>query len=274
MRGYRSQENCDTPASPLVIPSSYKLCYMSLMKITDRLSFINKIGRELQSRYTYTDIDVFLSGFEIKHPPNGEGWNSKWTYSKQALQSVSDDILLKIAQELEIETPVSIQAFSVPPRNWKGTNQFRLFISHISQDKIKATRLKECLSRFGISGFVAHEDIHPTLDWQNEIEKSLLVMDAFLTVHTVGFSQSMWTQQEIGFALGRGVKIISLRMGEDPTGFISKRQAVGRQSRKAEEIAEIIDKLLDEDEQTSKKLNAAKVANGLIKSLLDDEVPF
>jgi hypothetical protein len=47
-------------------------------------------------------------------------------------------------------------------------------------------------------------------------------MDAFLAIHTPGFKDSFWTQQEIGFAVGRGVKIISFKMGEDPTGFISK----------------------------------------------------
>ena len=62
-------------------------------------------------------------------------------------------------------------------------------------------------------------------------------MDAFIAIHTPGFSASFWTQQEVGFAVGRGVKIISLRMGEDPTGFISKHQALARRQRTAEEIA-------------------------------------
>jgi hypothetical protein len=56
-------------------------------------------------------------------------------------------------------------------------------------------------------------------------------MDAFLAIHTEGFSKSVWTQQEIGFAGARGVKIISFKMGEDPTGFISKHQALPRLNR-------------------------------------------
>ena len=91
-------------------------------------------------------------------------------------------------------------------------------------------------------------------------------MDAFIAVHTKGFSGSFWTQQEVGFAVGRGVKIISLRMGEDPTGFISKRQALSRRSRPAEEIAKEIDHLLSNDELTSTKLQAAKQANGFAES--------
>ena len=80
-------------------------------------------------------------------------------------------------------------------------------------------RLKTCLSAYAMDGFVAHQDIHPTLEWQVEIERALRNMDAFIAIHTKGFSGSIWTQQEIGFAVARDVKIISLKMGEDPTGL-------------------------------------------------------
>jgi hypothetical protein len=114
----------------------------------------------------------------------------------------------------------------------KNTKQFRLFISHISKDKHRAMRLKECLEPYAISGFVAHMDVHPTLEWQLEIDRALNFMDAFIAIHTPGFSSSVWTQQEIGFAIGRGVKVISFKMGEDPTSFKSKQQALGRGGRR------------------------------------------
>ena len=147
---------------------------------------------------------------------------------------------------------------SSAPRNWQATNKFRLFISHIAKRKDRATRLRQCLVPYAISGFVAHEDIHPTLEWQKEIERALYTMDAFLAIHTPGFKDSFWTQQEIGFAVGRGVKIISFKMGEDPTGFISKNQALPRKGRTAEEIAREVDALLAADALTSGKLNTAK----------------
>jgi hypothetical protein len=83
-------------------------------------------------------------------------------------------------------------------------------------------------------------------------------MDAFLAIHTLGFKNSFWTQQEIGFALGRGVKIISFKMDEDPTGFISKHQALARRNRTAEQIAQEVDAILSADPQTAPKLTAAK----------------
>jgi hypothetical protein len=149
-------------------------------------------------------------------------------------------------------------AGSSPPANWVNPKRFRLFISHVAVHKDKATRLKSCLIRYGIDGFVAHEDIEPTLEWQSEIENALRTMDAFLAIHTVGFAKSIWTQQEVGYAVGRGVKIISLQMGEDPTGFISKHQALRRGDRKAEAIAAEIDGILAKDPRTRDKLRATK----------------
>jgi TIR domain len=160
-----------------------------------------------------------------------------------------------------------------PPRNWSGTNKFRLFISHIAKHKDKATRLKECLAVYAISGFVAHEDIHPTLEWQREIERALYNMDALLAIHTMGFKDSFWTQQEIGFAVGRGAKIISFKMGEDPTGFISKNQALARRNRTAEQIALEVDAILSADPLTAEKLDAAKKSSG-IGVAVDDDIPF
>jgi hypothetical protein len=247
------------------------------MRVSDKLALIDKIGRELQSRFTYSEIDAFLAEYEITPPPDGVGTNSKWVYSKAALNRVETAKILQIAEELELAIPHSHHMGTRPPRNWAGTSDFRLFISHISKDKDKAMRLKDCLAPYGVSGFVAHEDIHPTIEWEREIERALYSMDAFVAIRTAGFSASFWTQQEIGFAVGRGVKVISLRMGEDPTGFISKHQALSRGKRTAEQIAREIDSILSADNQTARRLLEAKKAKGLLASEADplaDDIPF
>jgi hypothetical protein len=241
------------------------------MRVSDKLTLIDKIGRALQAKFSYGEIDAFLAEFKIDPPNGGVGVNSKWVYSKAALQGVQTDTLLKIGNELDVDVPHSRKGAAGAPKNWIDTNCFRLFISHIAKEKEKATRLKACLWPYSISGFVAHEDIYPTLEWQNEIERALHTMDAFIAVHTPGFSASFWTQQEIGFAFGRGVKIISFKMGEDPTGFISKRQALARRQRTAEEIAKEIDSLLSADELTATKLLNGKNANSLV---VPDDIPF
>ena len=110
-------------------------------------------------------------------------------------------------------------------RIW-GDAGFRLFLSHKTEVKVETAALKERLRLFGISCFVAHEDIHPTREWQDEIENALASMNSFVALMTEGFHDSLWTDQEVGYAVARGVPIIAVRLGKDPYGFIGKFQAL------------------------------------------------
>lgn len=103
---------------------------------------------------------------------------------------------------------------------------YRVFLSHKDEVKKEAASLKDRLRLFGISCFVAHEDIHPTTEWQDEIERALVSMDAFVALMTEKFHESLWTDQEVGFALGRGVPMIAVKLGKDPYGFLGKFQAL------------------------------------------------
>jgi len=117
----------------------------------------------------------------------------------------------------------------VPPdatkRIW-GDDGFRVFLSHKSEVKKETAALKDGLQLFGISCFVAHEDIHPTKAWQDEIENALASMEGFVALMTDSFHDSDWTDQEVGYAVARGVPIIAVRLGKDPYGFIGKFQAL------------------------------------------------
>jgi hypothetical protein len=110
-------------------------------------------------------------------------------------------------------------------RIWSG-HGYRVFLSHKAEVKKKATELKERLAPFGISSFVAHTDIHPTKEWQGEIENALASMDAFVALLTKRFHESDWTDQEVGYALGRGVPLIAAKLERDPYGFIGRFQAL------------------------------------------------
>ena len=125
-------------------------------------------------------------------------------------------------------------------RIW-GDSGFRLFLSHKTEVKRETSGLKERLKFYGVAAFVAHEDIHPTRTWQDEIENALHSMDGFVAIMTEDFHDSLWTDQEVGFALARGVPVIALRMGKDPYGFLGKFQAL---STSWDEAAEGVVKLL------------------------------
>jgi hypothetical protein len=114
---------------------------------------------------------------------------------------------------------------STADRIW-APKGYRVFLSHKTEVKRETADVKAKLQMFGVSSFVAHEDIHPTKAWQDEIESALMSMDAFVALLTDGFHDSLWTDQEVGFAVGRGVPIIAIRLGRDPYGFIGKFQAL------------------------------------------------
>ena len=228
------------------------------MRASQKLAVIDAVARGLAERYSFSEIDTFLYEFKVATPH--QFGTSKIVYVKQTLHGIETATLVKLAEDLEITVPTAQAAVLRSPRIWPDETKFRLFISHISTAKDKATRLRDCLILYHISGFVAHQDILPTEEWQIEIE------DAFLAIHTPGFAKSFWTQQEIGFAVARGVKIISFKMGEDPTGFISKHQVLPRLKRSAEDIAKEVNGLLLHDARTATRLKEVIDAN--------EEIPF
>jgi len=105
--------------------------------------------------------------------------------------------------------------------------QVRLFVSHRDRHKKKAKELAEALEGYGISAFLAHDTIEAMTTWQNEILKGLETMEIMLVFATDDLHDSEWANQEIGFALGRRVPVLSLKLeGTDPKGFIGSEQAL------------------------------------------------
>ncbi|MGA2297887.1 MAG: toll/interleukin-1 receptor domain-containing protein [FCB group bacterium] len=127
---------------------------------------------------------------------------------------------------ISVESNKRIVKENIINRIWGNPNNFNLFLSHKSEFKKESAQLKQDLLFYGISCFVAHEDIEPAKEWQNEIENALFSADALLALMTEKFHESNWTDQEIGIAIGRGIPIISVRLGTDPYGFIGKYQAL------------------------------------------------
>jgi hypothetical protein len=130
-------------------------------------------------------------------------------------------------------TTVDVPAF------WKqGT--LRLFLSHVSTVKKDASALAGNLLSYGVSGFVAHEDIEPTKEWEDEIRLALSTCDALVCLLTNDFNQSKWTDQEVGFAIGRGILVIPIRMGLDPYGFMARYQGYAAFDKPSHVIAEVL----------------------------------
>lgn len=136
-------------------------------------------------------------------------------------------------------------------KSW-APGYFRMFISHVSSHKQSAANLKLALSEYGISGFVAHEDIEPTTEWQEEIIAALRTMDALCAILTDDFNRSKWCDQEVGFGLGRNVLCIPIKHGIDPYGILGKYQGA-KAAYDARDVAKQIFKLLCSNEKTHEK---------------------
>jgi hypothetical protein len=121
-------------------------------------------------------------------------------------------------------------------RIWRP-NSFRLFLSHDSNYKSEISAFKDELEIYRILGFVAHEDIEPTKEWENEIFLALNSAHALAAFLTPDFHKSKWTDQEVGVALGRGLLVIPIDLGVDPYGFMAKKQAMRGSFERSEQLA-------------------------------------
>lgn len=219
---------------------------------------------------SYSDIDIYLKQCGVDVSKQTSNVNSKWVYVKELLADEPDEKVIEIADELEIEHGYLPQkkVGAADTRFWLS-GYFRLFLSHVSLVKAKAAQLQTSLRRYGISGFVAHEDIEPTKEWQNEIEKALMSMDALVAILSPGFKESNWTDQEVGVAVGRDVLVVPIRKGLDPYGFIAKYQGYLGEGRTIGEVAEAVFRILGSHSKTKGKMGEVLV--GLILSARTEE---
>lgn len=167
----------------------------------------DQIKEDLQKLHKEPNEYFSEVSFEMDAPEEDQGWREDSDAYRRKTRSI----------------PISKNALV---RIW-GTGLVRLFLSHKATVKIEASELKKALASYGISAFVAHEDIEPTEEWQREIERALFSMDALAAILTDDFPDSAWTDQEVGVALGREVPVIGVRVGKDPYGLMGKWQGLG-----------------------------------------------
>jgi len=187
---------------------------------SQKIELIKSVANHLDLE-DYPVIDLTLSQFGF---PVSSTWNgNKYDYLINHVQAGTENQLIDIAQHVGIALKEVGAVATFDPPFWKKS-RLRVFISHLSANKFFAAELQQALDGYGISGFVAHNDIEPTLEWQNEIVAALATCHSLVALLHPNFHSSNWTDQEIGFAMGRGVPVFSIRMGHDPYGFIGKFQ--------------------------------------------------
>src|SRR5579864_2388178 len=183
---------------------------------SQRVKLMSAISERLGDE-NWTLVDATLRAFSL---PSTDTWNGTTSsYILRMIEAASDQSLLDLAEHVGFQ--FDVKPIRLDPPFWKK-GMFRLFVSHLSSEQAFAAGIQQGLLNFGISSFVAHKDVEPTSDWQTEIETALATCDALMALLHPNFHQSNWTDQEIGYAMGRGVPVFSMRFGQDPYGFIGR----------------------------------------------------
>jgi len=215
---------------------------------SDRIKLIVEIARRL-SNEGWALIDLTLKQF-------GLPWTDQWegdekSYVIAMLNDSPDESLLDLAHHVgfKIDSP----SLGLDPPFWKDGN-LRVFITHLAKHQQYAGKLKESLQNFGCTSFVAHSDIHPTAEWQNEIETALSTCEVLIALLHKGFNESDWTDQEVGFAMGRKLPAFSVCFDQDPYGFIGRFQAFKGNDKSTDALAQEIFDVLRSHKQTQRRM--------------------
>lgn len=224
------------------------------MNASQRINLLKELASRLSTE-EWSVLDLTLSQFGVK---TTDAWRGdKFPYILEMAQTASDEQLEGLAQHVgfDVRTPASS---SLSPSFWRS-GHLRLFLSHLSAERVLASDLKAALLPYGISAFVAHRDIEPTKEWQDEIELGLTTADALCALLHPSFHESKWTDQEVGFAMGRQLLVIPIRLGMDPYGFIGKYQALPGVDRPAQTLAHDLFQVLSRHKQTADRMAEAVV---------------
>lgn len=236
------------------------------MKTGQRVNLIKKLATRMAER-GFAEGDMILRQFKL---PWTDSWNSSGGLNDYFLAMLEQGDVDKLAGLHEYLFPDdSLPGVSATPTggHWsEGT--LRLFLSHSSTKKLLISQIKQELAAFGIESFVAHEDIEPTREWLDEIKIGLNTCHALVAVLCREFKSSNYCDQEVGYALQRGLLIIPVRLEIDPYGFMAPLQGVPAFQKTPGEIAADIKKLLLAHPTTKILMGAAEEKR--IARLVDD----
>jgi len=214
--------------------------------------------KEIASRLGAEDwalIDVTLKQFSLPWSDNWQG--SVNSYVLHMIEEAPDQSLIDLAQHVGFQYE-EVTGPRVEPPFWRK-GMLRLFVSHLAAHRTVAAQLQEGLLDFGISSFIAHNDIEPTEDWQAQIETALATCDALVALLHPGFHASNWADQEIGFAMGRGVPAFAVRFGQDPYGFIGRFQGFNGHNKTALALARELFDAYRKNKQTQRRMSEVLV---------------
>ena len=184
----------------------------NFMRPIERIKSAKQIAEILHNTMSPDDVNTLFRRMGKKRPTMPSAYTLRSLITAY-LGEVSDNELLEIAKYLGL-TDENVQP-AVESKYWQF-DHFRVFISHVHGAKKSAGNLRAALKGYAISAFVAHDDIAPSHEWEEEILTALNSMDALAAILTPDFNASKWTNQEVGVAVAKSALIIPINKGQNP----------------------------------------------------------
>jgi TIR domain len=206
---------------------------MELTK-SQRVKIIKDVADLLASE-DWTMVDLTLKQFGL---PVSDEWSGDIkSYVIKMIGEAKDNDLVELGQHFGMQFAGEPTALDIPDTPYWQDGHLKVFLSHLTTHRQEAADIQSALVRYGMSGFVAHNDIHPTVEWQIEIETALATCDVLVALIHPDFLSSAWCDQEVGYALGRGVPVFAVKCGADPHGFVGRFQAFNGNGKTPAQIA-------------------------------------
>jgi hypothetical protein len=209
---------------------------------------VSRALAEALASQPWSDISAQLAPHGLELPEDKRG---RYPGISGALERAEDAQLEALAHTV---LPPDFDVTREALNPW-APQAFRLFLSHASQVHGYVGGAVESLGPFAIHGFVAHRDIEVQTEWARVIEYALDTCDSLIAFSSEDSVRSFWCNQEIGWALGRRLLIVSVTLGAAPSGFTSRFQ--GMRQRESAPLATAIFELLARDRRTAEALTAA-----------------
>jgi hypothetical protein len=162
--------HADSGDRPGVMRGRASACYSGFVVLifmaltpSQRLTLMKEIAQRLGNE-EWPLVDTTLKQFSLPRS-DPEPWTSTSAYVLRMIEDAGDNALVDLAYhlgfQLEQTGPPRIEPPRIEPLFWRK-GMMRLFISHLASNRKFAAELQDALSVFGISAFVAHNDIEPT----------------------------------------------------------------------------------------------------------------
>lgn len=228
------------------------------VKPGERVRLIKESAGSL-SRRAWPEIQLVLSQFGLDTWANSN--DDPLTYCMTQISEGSDDNLSQLHSYLMGEDAGPDQ----PAGSWSTAN-VSVFLSHTHPNRHFVGLVKYSLGYFGVSAFVAHDDIEPSKQWRDVIKEALRSCHAFVAFLHPGFHESKWCDQEVGYALATNSVMIPVRLGEGRRdNFLADFQDIVPAHENAPWVARrIVDTLLADPRTRDGTIRA--LAEGLVDS--------